>query len=119
MATIDADRAQMEIVGLRRISAGTFYWRFGPSFTQGLHGWSAGVGAQYQSFMGDFNGDNQVDVGLRRTTDGRFYWRFGPSWSQANYGWAAGDHFQSFMGDFNGDKQVARRQRRYGSAKIE
>ncbi len=56
--------------------------------------------------MGDFNGDNQVDVGLRRTTDGDFYWRFGPTWRQTAYGWADGAHFQSFMGDFNGDNLV-------------
>ena len=75
-----------------------------PAFSQSQHVWAAG--SQYQSFMGDFNGDGQVDVGLRRTTDGRFYWRLGPAWPQMDYTWAAGAHFQSFMGDFNGDGQV-------------
>ncbi|HVY78948.1 MAG TPA: CHAP domain-containing protein [Solirubrobacterales bacterium] len=35
--------------------------------------WAAGD--HFQSAIGDFNGDGQVDVGLRRTTDGVFYWR--------------------------------------------
>ena len=77
-----------------------------PAFKQSEYGWAAGD--HFQSFMGDFNGDNQVDVGLRRTTDGAFYWRLGPSFTQGQHSWTAGvgAHFQSFMGDFNGDNQV-------------
>jgi len=78
-----------------------------PVFQQFNYGWASGD--HFQSFMGDFNGDNQVDVGLRRTTDGTFYWRPGPNFnSQYSYGWAAGTGpgYQSFMGDFNGDNQA-------------
>ena len=35
-------------------------------------------GDHFQSAIGDFNSDGQVDIGLRRTTDGVFYWRLGP-----------------------------------------
>lgn len=90
-----------------------------PTFSQSQYTWA--TGDHFQSFMGDFNGDHQVDVGLRRISDGTFYWRLGPGFQQGEHNWTAGagPEFQSFMGDFNGDKQVARRQRRYGSAKIE
>jgi surface antigen len=77
-----------------------------PAFRETSYPWA--IGDKYQSFMGDFNGDGQVDVGLRRISDGTFYWRLGPGFAQGSLAWSAGTgpEYQSFMGDFNGDNQV-------------
>ena len=77
-----------------------------PMFRQSEYTWAAGD--HFQSFMGDFNGDGQVDVGLRRISDGTFYWRLGPGFQQGQHNWTAGagPEYQAFMGDFNGDNQV-------------
>lgn len=76
--------------GLRSIHSGIFDARFGPTLsTQSAFEWDNS--ATFQSFAGDFNGDNQVDFGLRNPANGIFYIRFGPGFgSQITYQWAPG-----------------------------
>jgi hypothetical protein len=62
---------------------------------------------QFQSFAGDFNGDNQADFGLRDVKSGMFYFRYGPGFTQqTTFQWDNTADYQAFAGDFNGDNQV-------------
>jgi hypothetical protein len=61
-------------------------------------------GANYQAFVGDFNGDGVADIGLRDANNGIFYIKHGPDYGdQVTYQWAPGANYQAFVGDFNGD----------------
>jgi len=78
--------------GLRNISTGTFYARYGPSYgVQTSFTWDNSI-STYQSFMGDFNRDGVVDFGLRNPSTGTFYARYGPGFGDATQTAFTWDH---------------------------
>ncbi|MEA2576182.1 MAG: hypothetical protein QOH93_3480, partial [Chloroflexia bacterium] len=75
------------------------------NFTHYVSNW--GMGSQYQSVVGDFNGDKKTDIAVRDTTSGGWTFRRNDgnnTYTQiAGFSWAAGTNFTAVAGDWNGD----------------
>ncbi len=77
----------------------------GTNFTSSFN-WAAG--ANYQSFVGDFNNDGYNDIGLRDTNTGTWYFAQRNPGSltfsnNVNMSWGTGTHYSPLVADFNGD----------------
>ncbi|HEX8598970.1 MAG TPA: FG-GAP-like repeat-containing protein [Chloroflexia bacterium] len=74
------------------------------NFTHYVSNW--GQGSQYQSVVGDFNGDKKTDIAVRDTISGGWTFRRndGSTYTQiAGFSWAAGSNYTAVAGDWNGD----------------
>ncbi len=91
--------------GLWTIKFGRNGQAFSGSNFSNTFAWAAG--ANYQPFVGDFNGDGDTDIGLRDTTTGKWYFAFSNHAGYYNntldFDWVAGTQYQAVVGDFNDD----------------